>query len=106
MTKVIFFFYIVFSLCLIDSYALNNKNKTEKIFQICAKCHGKNGKNRAFGTSEIIAGEDVDDLIESIMFYKQSDFKRHSAIKVMVKYIKKLDNEDIKNLAVYISKLK
>ena len=37
-----------------------------EIFKGCAKCHGHAGKNEAYGRSEELAGQEVEDLVESI----------------------------------------
>lgn len=76
-----------------------------EIFLGCAKCHGQDGKNPAFGRSEALAGQDVEDLVESINFFKESKFGTKGVILVMAKQVKHLSEEQIENLAVYISKL-
>jgi cytochrome c553 len=76
-----------------------------EIFKGCAKCHGKDGKNPAFGRSEAIAGQDVEDLVESINFFKESQFGKRGVILVMAKQVKHLNEKQIEDLAVYISKL-
>jgi cytochrome c553 len=76
-----------------------------EIFKGCAKCHGKDGMNPAFGRSEAIAGQEVEDLIESINFFKDSDFGKKGVILVMAKQVNHLNAKQIEDLAVYISKL-
>jgi len=77
----------------------------QKYLKVCAKCHGLDGKNPAFGRSEAIAGQDVEDLIESINFFKESQFGKKGVILVMAKQVKHLNEEQIENLAEYISKI-
>ena len=76
-----------------------------EIFKGCAKCHGKDGKNLAYGRSEELAGQEVEDLVESINFFKNSQFGSRGVIIVMAKQVKHLNEEQIENLAIYISKL-
>lgn len=76
-----------------------------EIFKGCAKCHGKDGKNLAYGRSEELAGQEVEDLVESIEFFKDSKFGNQGVIIVMAKQVKHLNEEQIEDLAVYISKL-
>ena len=77
-----------------------------EIFNGCAKCHGKDGRNPAFGRSEPLAGQEVEDLIESINFFKDSDFGKKGVILVMAKQVEHLNEKQIEDLAVYISKLR
>lgn len=87
-------------------YARGNiSTKPVDVFKGCAKCHGKNGRNTAFGRSEPLAGQNVEDLVESITFFKESTFERRGVMLVMSKQVKHLNEEDIKSLAEYISKL-
>ncbi len=99
---------LIFCLTLASTtYAVDNKkfSKEAEIFKKCAKCHGKDGRHRAFGRSEIIAGQDVTDLVETMKFFKDSKFKARGVTKVMAKLIKQLSYSEILKLAKYISKL-
>lgn len=99
-------FFMFFAL-LPSSYAEENKPSTgEMLFKQCTGCHGIDGTNKAFGKSGIIAGQEASDLVESIKFYKESEFKTHSSTAVMAKQVKNISNKDIIDLASYISKLK
>ncbi len=95
------------SLFLLSGFQLYAKeiSKEAKIFKKCAKCHGERGRHKAFDRSEIIAGQDVSDLVESMKFYKDSKFEARGVTKVMAKYIKQLSYDEIIALAKYISKL-
>ncbi|WP_331774666.1 c-type cytochrome [Sulfurospirillum sp. 1612] len=75
------------------------------IYKGCAGCHGVDGKNKAFGRSEIIAGQDVEDLIDSIDFFKNSQLSSRSVTTVMGKQVKHLNQKQIRDLAIYISNL-
>ena len=76
------------------------------LFKQCAGCHGADGKNKAFGKSGILAGQSVEDLMESLAFFKESDFKTHSSTTVMAKQVKNLSNEDLLEVSKFISNLK
>jgi len=76
------------------------------LFKQCAGCHGADGKNKAFGKSGILAGQNVEDLMESLTFFKESDFKTHSSTTVMAKQVKNLSNEDLLEVSKFISTLK
>jgi cytochrome c553 len=76
-----------------------------EIFKGCAKCHGKDGKNPAYGRAEPLAGQDVEDLVESIKFFKESEFGKKGVILVMSKQVNHLNDNQIEELAEYISKL-
>jgi cytochrome c553 len=76
-----------------------------EIYKGCAKCHGKDGRNIAYGRSDEIAGQDVEDLVESINFFKDSQFGSRGIIHVMANQVKHLNDEQIEALAKYISNL-
>ncbi|WP_263832320.1 c-type cytochrome [Sulfurospirillum oryzae] len=77
----------------------------ETLFKQCAGCHGSDGRNKAFGKSGIIAGQSVIELMESLKFYKESEFKTHSTTLVMSKQVKNMNMEDLSEVANYVSKL-
>jgi len=86
--------------------AAEEPSRAATLFKQCAGCHGADGHNKAFGKSGIIAGQSAEDLIESLTFFKESDFKTHSSTAVMAKQVKNLSNQDVIDLANFISKLK
>ncbi|MDD3342032.1 MAG: c-type cytochrome [Sulfurospirillaceae bacterium] len=88
-----------------SSYAEDIK-KGEIVFKRCKGCHGPDGTHKAFGKSGIIAGQSIQDLRDSLAFYKESDFQAHSSTAVMAKQVRKLSDEDVLNVTAYISTLK
>ncbi len=76
------------------------------LYKQCSGCHGADGRNKAFGKSNIIAGQPAEDLIESLSFYKESEFKTHSSTTVMAKQVKSLSEKEVSEVAQFISKLK
>lgn len=95
------------SLIFISSLHAENSKPTDpvEIFKICAKCHGQDGRHPSFERSEIIAGQDVEDLFESIKFFRDSKFVTRGPTLVMAKYVEHLSDDEIKNLSIYISEL-
>lgn len=86
--------------------AADNPNLGATLYKQCAGCHGANGQNKAFGKSGIIAGQKAEDLLESLSFYKESEFKTHSSTTVMAKQVKNLSDKELAELAQFISNLK
>ncbi|WP_458700688.1 c-type cytochrome [Sulfurospirillum sp. 1307] len=97
---------VLFSFSLLQANSINDFKEAKEIFKGCAKCHGKDGKNKAFGMSDAIAGQSVEDLIDSMNFFKDSKFEGRGVTKVMAKKIKVLNDKQIEELANYISNLK
>ncbi len=83
----------------------NLSTKPVEVFKGCAKCHGKDGRNEAYGRAEPLAGRDIEELRESIQFFKDSTFERKGVMLIMSRQVKHLNEQDIENLAEYISKL-
>ena len=106
MSKVFSLFIV---LVCVNASLLNASESLErgaKLYTQCAGCHGADGQNKAFGKSGIIAGQSAEDIIESLNFFKESDFKTHSSTTVMAKQVKNLSNQDIVDLAEYVHSLK
>lgn len=77
----------------------------EILFKQCAGCHGPDGRNKAFGKSGIIAGQDAEVLVESLKYYKETEFKTHGTSLVMSKQVKNMNMQDLLDIAAYVSKL-
>ncbi|MDX1809442.1 MAG: c-type cytochrome [Sulfurospirillaceae bacterium] len=75
------------------------------IFNKCAKCHGIDGKHKAFGKSAKIAGAPAKQTIAVLEIFKNMS-RVDKFAKVMNKEVSKLNEEQIKAVAEYISKLK
>ena len=87
-------------------YAVEGEyTKPSELFKSCAKCHGKDGRHHAFGKSKLLAGQEAENLINSIHFFKERDFDKKGFMLVMSKQVDRLNEKQIKELAVYISKL-
>ena len=75
------------------------------LFVKCTACHGKDGKTKALGKSGIIAGQEVDELIEDLTGYKAGTFDQYGMGATMKMQIGPYSKEEIKMVAEYISKL-
>ncbi len=94
----------LFSLLIFASF-LQAQSNGETLFKQCAGCHGSDGRNKAFGKSGIIAGQDVEVLIASLKYYKETEFKTHGTSLVMSKQVKNMNSQDLLDIATYVSKL-
>ncbi|MBD3788953.1 MAG: c-type cytochrome [Campylobacterales bacterium] len=72
----------------------------------CAGCHGMDGKTKALGKSEIIAGQAEADLIAKINEYKAGSRNVAGMGTLMQGQVAMLSDEDIQAIAAYISNLK
>jgi len=75
------------------------------IYKKCSKCHGENGKHKAFGKSSKIAGSKTEQTISVLNIFKNMS-KYDKFAKVMNKQVSKLSDEEIRAVAEYISKLR
>jgi len=80
--------------------------KGKAIFAKCASCHGADGKTKALGKSEIIAGQPAADLEKKIQEYKAGTRNVAGMGMLMKGQVGSLSDEDIKAVAAYISSLK
>ncbi len=76
-----------------------------EIFKSCAKCHGKDGKNSAFGKAKPLTGQSAENLIKSINFFKDGEFGKRGVTAVMAKQVQHLSKKQIEELATFISNL-
>ena len=97
--------WISFVISLLFYSFLNAAEDGKALYAQCAGCHGKDGKNKAFGKSGVIAGQDSADLMESLNFYKESEFKGQGSTLVMAKQLKTFSTQDLNDVVTYVSKL-
>jgi len=74
-------------------------------FAKCAGCHGADGKTKALGKSEIIAGQSVADLETKLAAYKAGTRNVAGMGMLMKGQVSAMSDEDIKAVAEYISSL-
>jgi cytochrome c553 len=84
--------------------AVSDKAKGKDIFQICAGCHGAKGEKNALSYSNKIQGWDVQKVSKALKGYRAGTYGGLMG-SVMKKEVSKLSDEDIKNVASYISTL-
>lgn len=82
----------------------NDKGKA--VFAKCVSCHGSDGKTKALGKSEIIAGQAAADIEKKLQEYKAGTRNVAGMGMLMKGQAGPLSDEDIKAVAEYISSLK
>jgi len=80
--------------------------KGAALFKKCAGCHGADGKTKALGKSEVIAGQSAEDLVKKITEYKAGTRNVAGMGTLMKGQVAPMSDEDIKAVAAYISNLK
>ncbi len=74
------------------------------LFAKCAGCHGADGKTKALGKSDPIAGKAAADVVKDLEGYKAGTLNKHGMGGVM-KGQANMSADDMKALGEYISKL-
>jgi cytochrome c553 len=69
----------------------------------CAGCHGKDGKTKALGKSEIIAAQPVADLVTKIGEYKAGTRNVSGMGMLMKGQVSSMSDDDIKAVSKFIS---
>ena len=77
----------------------------EEAYAKCAGCHGKDGKTKALGKSEIVAGQSAADLAAKIAEYKAGKRNVSGMGTLMKGQVASMSDEDIKVVSDYISAL-
>ena len=77
----------------------------EAAYAKCAGCHGKDGKTKALGKSEVIAGQSAADLETKLAEYKAGTRNVSGMGSLMKGQVASLSEDDIKAVAAYISGL-
>ena len=80
--------------------------KGASLYAKCKSCHGADGKTKALGKSEVIAGQSADDLTKKLTEYKAGTRNVAGMGTLMKGQVASMSDEDIKALAAYISNLK
>jgi len=71
----------------------------------CAGCHGKDGKTKALGKSEILAGQSASDIEKKISEYKAGKRNVADMGTLMNGQVASMSNSNIKAVSAYISTL-
>lgn len=77
----------------------------EQLFKKCASCHGADGGKKALGVSNILKGQSKEELQKKIKGYKDGSYGGAKK-SIMVSQVINLSDNEIEELAEYISKLK
>ncbi|MFM8546511.1 MAG: c-type cytochrome [Betaproteobacteria bacterium] len=89
-------------LCMLGSASAADIAKgKEKAEQVCAACHGKDGKTPIDPSYPRLAGQHADYLVRVLLDYKSEQRKN----AIMVAQSKGLSRADIENLAAYYASL-
>lgn len=72
----------------------------------CTGCHGQDGKTKALGKSEIIAGQSEANLVASMNEYKAGTRNVSGMGALMKSQMDTVSDEEIKAIAAYISSIK
>ncbi len=89
-----------------EAVAKATTSKAPAQFAKCAGCHGKDGKMKALGKSEIIAGQSKADLVKKIHEYKAGTRNVAGMGGLMKGQVAGLSDADIDAIASYVSGLK
>ncbi len=85
----------------VDSAAGNEAGKA--LYAKCAGCHGADGKTKALGKSEIVAGQSVETLVKSLQEYKAGTRNVAGMGTLMKGQVASMSDDDIKAVSEYIS---
>lgn len=78
----------------------------QSLYKNCAGCHGDKGETKALQLSTIIAGQDANKTILQLIAYKNGELNKYGLGNIMKMQVATLSEDDIADLADYISKLK
>ena len=69
----------------------------------CSGCHGKDGKTKALGKSEVVAGQAVADLVTKLAEYKAGTRNVSGMGTLMKGQVASMSDDDIKAVSEYMS---
>lgn len=75
------------------------------VFAKCVACHGKEGKQKALGKSNVIAGQGADEVVEKLKAYKTGTRNVNGMGMTMKAQVSTLSDAEIEAVAGYISTL-
>ncbi len=76
-----------------------------QVYAKCSGCHGKDGKTKALGKSEVIAGQSAGDLVTKLKEYKAGKRNVAGMGTLMKGQVASLSEADILSVSEYISGL-
>jgi len=89
-----------------DKKTSPDSGQGKALYAKCAGCHGSDGKTKALGKSDIIAGMDAAVIAEDLKGYKAGILNKHGMGGIMKGQAAPLSDADISVLSAYISSLK
>ena len=90
------------SLCVVGASAKSGK----EVYRLCVGCHGQHGEKPAVGVSKPIKGQKAALTIKQLKAYKAGTLDMHGMGKLMNKYAKRLNENEIKAVAAYIASMR
>ena len=78
----------------------------QSLYKNCAGCHGDKGETSALQLSALIAGQDKNKTVLQLTAYKNGELNKYGLGNIMKMQVATLSEDDISDLADYISKLK
>ena len=85
------------------SEVMSDNGAGEAAYAKCAGCHGKDGKTKALGKSEVIAGQAAADLEKKMAEYKAGTRNVSGMGTLMKGQVASMSDADIKAVSAYIS---
>jgi len=85
------------------SEVVSDNSAGEAAYAKCAGCHGKDGKTKALGKSEVIAGQSAADIEKKMAEYKAGTRDVAGMGTLMKGQVASMSDEDIKAVSAYIS---
>jgi cytochrome c553 len=82
------------------------KDEGAVLYAKCAGCHGKDGKTKALGKSELLFGQSKDVLEEKIEAYKSGTRNVAGMGTLMKGQVAGMSEENIEDVSEYISEFK
>ena len=89
----------------IGNIDVSSEESAENLYKKCAGCHGENGEKSALGKSDPIGGKEKEVLTTLLMGYKYGELNQYGMGGVMEAQLINLSDDEIEQLAEYISKL-
>jgi len=78
----------------------------QSLYKVCTVCHGESGELQALHKSALIQGQDINKTIKQLIAYKNGELDQYGLGNIMNMQLQSLSENDIKDLAQYISELK
>jgi cytochrome c553 len=83
--------------------AMSDDGAGKAAYAKCSGCHGKDGKTKALGKSEIIAGQSAADIESKLAEYKAGTRNIAGMGTLMKGQVSSMSDDDIKAVSAYIS---